>query len=55
MLLWYSEETTLPPYVTLRNKEIPELLPVYVREIEDKVKESRGLLRNVLLEPDGNG
>ena len=28
---------------------------VYVREIEDKVKESRVLLRNVLLEPDGNG
>ena len=27
MLLWYSEETTHPPYVTLRNKKIPELLP----------------------------
>lgn len=28
---------------------------VYVREIEDKVKESRVLLRNVMLEPHGNG
>ena len=28
---------------------------MYVREIEDKVTESRVLLRNVLLEPDGNG
>ena len=27
MLLWYSEETTHPPYVTLRNKKILELLP----------------------------
>ena len=27
MLLWYSEETAHPPYVTLRNKKVPELLP----------------------------
>ena len=27
MLLWHPEETTHPPYVTLRNKKIPELLP----------------------------
>ena len=27
MLLWRPEETTHPPYVTLRNNRIPELLP----------------------------
>ena len=30
MLLWHPEETTHLPYVTLRNNEIPELLPKIV-------------------------